>query len=332
MTKLHLAIFLTTVVLLTSIFSCCPRKKTTRHANDHDTLTADIDTLQESDTIPTTDSVDVHPFILKHLHVDQSHIMPYVTCKSSYIKRLLAIADTVYSNTDNYKLEDIDMTNKEYNSILARSYGDSLHILVALYMSYNKFKATGYDNPNAVFAWHEVAKCQMNRFMKARCYHGGRRKGYKNILLIADSLQRLYGGGCQSELTRVARSEAMPAEFNLIDSYKQLIDLCKDPEVKKLVHRDYKYTVDTHRKYCKKTAEEGWWSCQEMDFAGFYSCVMEKKKKNIDYLLNTCRNDSVNLPLVKKNLKEHRCIIGKHKYKSVRLTPSLFDMDDIWNY
>lgn len=330
MKKSYLTILFTALALLASVSSCCLRRHTTGHSDDHDTLTADIDTLQECDTVPAADTVAAQPFTLKHLRVDKRRIMPYVTCGSSYVNRLLAIADTVYSNTDSYRLEDLDMTAKEYNSILARSYGDSLHILVALYMSYNKFKATGNDNPNAVFAWHEVAKCQMNRFMRTKGYRGGRRKGYKGVFLMADSLQWLYGGGTQTDLTKGSQSGAMPADFWLVDSYKQLIDLCKDPEVKKLVHRDYKYTVDTHRKYCKKSAEREWWSAQDMDFACYYSWVMEKKKRNIDFLLRRCRNDSVDLPMVKKNLREHRCIIGKNK--SVRLTPSLFDMDNIWDY
>lgn len=44
-------------------------------------------------------------FVLKHLDIDKKRIMSYVTGSEQTVDSLLAIADTVYSNTENYKIE-----------------------------------------------------------------------------------------------------------------------------------------------------------------------------------------------------------------------------------
>ena len=68
---------------------------------------------QESDTVMV--AKDSIPFVLKHLDVDKKKVMAYVTCSEHTIDSLLAIADTAYSKTYSYSLEDLGMDNKEYN-------------------------------------------------------------------------------------------------------------------------------------------------------------------------------------------------------------------------
>ena len=55
------------------------------------------------------DNLGNEDFVVKHLAVDKHQIMPYVTCSEQAVDSLLAIADTVFSRTDTYKLSDLDM-------------------------------------------------------------------------------------------------------------------------------------------------------------------------------------------------------------------------------
>ena len=66
---------------------------------------------QESDTVMV--AKDSIPFILKHLDVDKKKVMEYVTCSERTVDSLLSIADTAYSKTCSYSLEDLGMDNKE---------------------------------------------------------------------------------------------------------------------------------------------------------------------------------------------------------------------------
>lgn len=53
--------------------------------------------FQENGTLMETKGKS--QFALKHLGVYKKRIMPYVTCSEQAVDSLLAIADTVYSNT-----------------------------------------------------------------------------------------------------------------------------------------------------------------------------------------------------------------------------------------
>ena len=79
---------------------------------------SEADTPASGSTIVSpnaTDSTSSAPFVLKHLNVDKKRVMPYVICSEQTVDSLLAIADTVFSKTDTYKLEYLGMENEDYN-------------------------------------------------------------------------------------------------------------------------------------------------------------------------------------------------------------------------
>lgn len=73
---------------------------------------------QESDTVMV--AKDSIPFVLKHLDVDKKKVMAYVTCSEHTVDSLLSIADTAYSKTGSYSLEDLGMDNKSITSGLQK--------------------------------------------------------------------------------------------------------------------------------------------------------------------------------------------------------------------
>ena len=119
---------------------------------------------QESDTMMV--AKDSIPFVLKHLDVDKKKVMAYVTCSEHTVDSLLSIADTAYSKTGSYSLEDLGMDNKEYNKWITKDYKDTISIVIALFDSYASMVNSGMDEANAYFVWHEVARLQMNHFYK----------------------------------------------------------------------------------------------------------------------------------------------------------------------
>ena len=82
---------------------------------------------QESDTVTVAN--DSIPFILKHLDVDKKKVIAYVTCSEHTVDSLLSIADTAYSKTGSYSLEDLGMGNEEYNKWIAKDYKDTISIV-----------------------------------------------------------------------------------------------------------------------------------------------------------------------------------------------------------
>ena len=120
--------------------------------------------IQENGTLMETKGKS--QFALKRLSVDKKRIMPYVTCSEQAVDSLLAIADTVYSNTGNYKIEDMEMGTESYNDGLKTTYNDTIPTIVALFDSYARITNAGQDEANASFVWHEVARMQMKHFFE----------------------------------------------------------------------------------------------------------------------------------------------------------------------
>ena len=106
-------------------------------------------------------------FALKRLSVDKKRIMPYVTCSDQAVDSLLAIADIVYSNTGNYKIEDMEMGTESYNDGLKTTYNDTIPTIVALFYSNARIINAGQDEANASFVWYEVARMQMEHFFES---------------------------------------------------------------------------------------------------------------------------------------------------------------------
>lgn len=98
--------------------------------------------------------------------------MAYVTCSEHTVDSLLSIADTAYSKTGSYGLEDLGMDNKEYNKWITKDYKDTISIVIALFDSYASMVNSGMDEANASFVWHEVARLQMKHFYEKRVANG----------------------------------------------------------------------------------------------------------------------------------------------------------------
>jgi len=265
-------------------------------------------------------SKDSTHFVLKHLNVDKRKVMPYVTCSEQTVDSLLAIADTVYSNIDSYKLEDLEMGTKDYNKYLDEKYNDTISIIVALFDSYARMTNFGKDEANASFVWHEVAKMQMKYFYEAT---GGKCKepnGYEKLFHVVDGIMNVYYGGNQSDMNGAAWLSVMPTDYRLIEAYKRLADLCNDKVITKFIHDDYMYTLTTY--YEHREAIDEWYSDLPREQGVLFNWLLEVKLNNIKELVYNYKRGHLGNNAVKKNLKEHLCIADN---KSVKLTKELLD-------
>ncbi len=258
--------------------------------------------------------------VLKHLNVDKRMVMPYVTCSEQTVDSLLAIADTVYSNTGNYKLEDLEMGTKDYNKYLKEDYNDTIPIIVALFDSYSRMTNFGKDEANASFVWHEVAKQQMKQFYDSTGSEWKEPDGYEKLFHVVDGIMNVYYGGNQSDMNGAAWRSVMPTDYRLIEAYKRLADLCNDKTITKLIHDDYMYTLTTY--YEHREAIDEWYSDLPREQGVLFNWLLEIKLNNIKKLVNGFKKGKLGNNAVKKNLKEHLCIADN---KRMRLTKELLD-------
>ena len=160
---------------------------------------------QESDTVMV--AKDSIPFVLKHLDVDKKKVMAYVTCSEQTIDSLLAIADTAYSKTYSYSLEDLGMDNKEYNKWITKDYKDSISIVIALFDSYASMVNSGMDEASASFVWHEVARQQMKHFYVETGGEWQEPDSYEKLFQVIDGVMGTYGCGTQADMNTPVRDK-----------------------------------------------------------------------------------------------------------------------------
>lgn len=299
-------IYKTAIVLLAfaSITACNANKKN----------------AQENGTLMETKSKS--KFALKHLGVDKKRIMPYVTCSEQAVDSLLAIADTVYSNTGNYKIEDMEMGTESCNDGLKTTYNDTIPIIVALFDSYARITNAGMDEVNASFVWHEVARMQMKHFFETTGGKWGESNGYEKLFKVVDGMMATYSCGNQPDMNGAAWRSIMPVDYRLIEAYKQLADLCNDKETTKLMHDDYMYTLTTYRAHSDGIDE--WYSDLPREQGTLFEWLLRSKLENINLLIKNYKKGKVDNNAVKKNLQKHLCLANK---RLVKLTKDFLDRE-----
>lgn len=299
-------IYKTAIVLLAfaSITACNANKKN----------------AQENGTLMETKSKS--KFALKHLGVDKKRIMPYVTCSEQAVDSLLAIADTVYSNTGNYKIEDMEMGTESCNDGLKTTYNDTIPIIVALFDSYARITNAGMDEVNASFVWHEVARMQMKHFFETTGGKWGESNGYEKLFKVVDGMMATYSCGNQPDMNGAAWRSIMPVDYRLIEAYKQLADLCNDKETTKLIHDDYMYTLTTYRAHSDGIDE--WYSDLPREQGTLFEWLLRSKLENINLLIKNYKKGKVDNNAVKKNLQKHLCLANK---RLVKLTKDFLDRE-----
>ena len=261
-------------------------------------------------------------FALKRLSVDKKRIMPYVTCSEQAVDSLLAIADIVYSNTGNYKIEDMEMGTESYNDGLKTTYNDTIPTIVALFYSNARIINAGQDEANASFVWHEVARMQMKHFFEST---GGKwqEPDCQEILFkVVDGMMATYSCGNQPDMNVAAWRSIMPVDYRLIEAYKQLADLCNDKETTKVIHDDYMYTRNTYRAH--RASIDEWYSDLPREQGTLFEWLLRSKLENINLLIKNYKRGKIDNNAVKKNLQEHLCRANK---RLVKLTKGFLDRE-----
>lgn len=299
-------IYKTAIVLLAfaSITACNANKKN----------------AQENGTLMETNSKS--QFALKHLGVDKKRIMPYVTCSEQAVDSLLAIADTVYSNTGNYKIEDMEMGTESCNDGLKTTYNDTIPTIVALFYSSSRIINAGQDEANASFVWHEVARMQMKHFFESTGGKWQEPDCQEKLFKVVDGMMATYSCGNQPDMKVAAWRSIMPVDYRLIEAYKQLADLCNDKETTKLIHDDYMYTLTTYRAHSDGIDE--WYSDLPREQGTLFEWLLRSKLENINLLIKNYKRGKIDNNTVKKNLQEHLCIANK---RQVKLTKDFLDRE-----
>lgn len=286
------------------------------HKSEADTPASDSTIVSPN----ATDSASSAPFVLKHLNVDKKRVMPYVICSEQTVDSLLAIADTVFSKTDTYKLENLGMENEDYNKWIIQEYKDTVPTVIALFDSYDRMVNSNNGESNASFVWHEVARQQMKHFCEGT---GGEWKepvSPEKILLVIESITQTYDGGSQADINMSAWRAAMPINYRLLEAYKQLADLCHDKSMVKLIHDDYMHMLMTFREHCNDIDEERYCSDLPRQQGTLFQWLLESKRENINQLIRNHKKGNIGLNAIRKNLQEHHCM---DNHKILRLTRSL---------
>ena len=275
---------------------------------------------QESDTVMV--AKDSIPFVLKHLDVDKKKVMAYVTCSEHTVDSLLSIADTAYSKTGSYSLEDLGMDNEEYNKWIIKDYKDTISIVIALFDSYASMVNSGMDEASASFVWHEVARQQMKHFYVETGGEWQEPDSYEKLFHVIDGVMRSYDCGTQADMNMAAWRSVMPVDYRLIEAYKQLADLCNDRSIVKLIHDDYMHTLITYRKH-REGIDEGY-SDLPREQATLFKWLLRSKIDNIILLIKNYKRGKIDNNAVKKNLQEHLCLANKIL---VKLTKDFLDRE-----
>lgn len=263
--------------------------------------------------VVNNDSLNNEKFVLKHLAVDKHQIMPYVTCSEQVVDSLLAIADTVFSRTDAYKLSDLDMGASYMNDAIQKAYNDTIPLVLSLFDTYGRMVNSEMDEASAAFVWHEVAAKQMKHFFEKTGGKWNESKSSEAIFRIIDDMMHTYEAGNQCDMNRAAWRSVMPIDYRLITAYKQLIDLCKDTQVAKLVNDDYMYILNTFQDYCSSPDE--WYSDLPREQGVLLQFLLDSKMEYVQRLLNRYKQRRINVIAVRKCLRAHRIIWHNHEKK-----------------
>lgn len=247
------------------------------------------------------------------LEVNDSIVMKYVTCPKSTIDTLIAKGDSVYAQTNKYSLEDLGFGNKEYNKCLTEFYGDTIPVAVSICDTYDIITSNSEDNEtNASFIWHEVAKMQLTRFL-GKDGHEVTEDDINKAICVMSRIFDYYSGGAQYEMNMSAARQLLIADYRLLDAYKRLMDEHFSVEIKKLVHADYKYLLDTCRKYMEYRYERDHYSDLPRELRSMFYRILMAKAVSINHLVKTAADEQT----VVNNLKEHLC---SEDGKSFKLT------------
>ena len=275
---------------------------------------------QESDTVMV--AKDSIPFVLKHLDVDKKKVMAYVTCSEHTVDSLLSIADTAYSKTGSYSLEDLGMDNEEYNKWITKDYKDTISIVIALFDSYASMVNSGMDEASASFVWYEVARLQMKHFYEKTGGEWQEPNSYAKLFRVIAGVMGTYGCGTQADMNMTAWRSVMPVDYRLIEAYKQLVDLCNDKETTKLIYDDYMYTLTTYRAH--RDGIDEWYSDLPREQGTMFEWLLRSKLENINLLIKNYKRGKIDNNAVKKNLQEHLCLANK---RQVKLTKDFLDRE-----
>lgn len=276
--------------------------------------------LQENGTLMETKGKS--QFALKHLGVYKKRIMPYVTCSEQAVDSLLAIADTVYSNTGSYKIEDMEMGTESYNDGLKTTYNDTIPIIVALFYSYARITNASMDEVNASFVWHEVARMQMKHFFETTGGKWQEPDCQEKLFKVVDGMMATYSCGNQPDMNMAAWRSIMPVDYRLIEAYKQLADLCNERSIVKLIHDDYMYTLTTYRAHSDGIDE--WYSDLPREQGTLFEWLLRSKLENVNLLIKNYKRGKIGSNAVKKNLQKHLCLVDR---KTVKLTKDFLDRE-----
>ena len=288
-------IYTIVAILLTIVgVAACSNNKNDSHRVDGDSVVINNDSLSNK------------VFTLKHLAVDKHQIIPYVTCSEQTVDSLLAIADTVFSRTDNYKLSDLDMGAAYMNDGIQKDYNDTIPLVLSLFDAYGRMVNSEMDEANAAFVWHEVATKQMKHFFEKTDGEWDEPNCSEAIFRIIDGMMWIYGAGSQYDMNSAAWRSVMPIDYRLIAAYKQLMDLCKDPHIVKLVNDDYMYSLNTFRDY--RSSSEEWYSDLPREQGEMFQLLLKSKLKYTQRLINKYKQRRIGINTVKKCLREHRII------------------------
>lgn len=245
------------------------------------------------------------------LGVNGNLVMKYVTCSKSMIDTLIAKGDSIYAQTNKYSIEDLGLDNEEYNKWLVASYGDTIPAVISIYDTYDII--TDYsegDEANASLVWHEVAKTQLTRFLQK----DGREVTKEDIdkaFHVIDEILSTYAGGTQYDMYMAATRWILVADYHLLEAYKQVMDCFPTAEIRKLVHEDYNFLLDTSRKYMEYRYERDQYSDLPREMRCMLYDILSAKTAS----LNRLTKNKASEQSVIKNLREHICFENGKSFK-----------------
>lgn len=299
--RTHTICTIAAILLIVVSFAACSNNKNDSHSVDADSAVVNNNNLSNEG------------FVLKHLAVDKHQIMPYVTCSEQVVDSMLTIADTVFSRTDTYKLSDLDMGAPYMNDYIQKAYNDTIPLVLSIFDTYARMVNSEMDEANAAFVWHEMAAKQMKHFFEKTGGKWNEPYSSEAIFRIIDCMMYTYEAGDQHDMNAAAWRSIMPIDYRLITAYKQLIDLCKDTQVAKLVNDDYMYTLNTFSEYCSSSDE--WYSDLPREQGVLFQFLLDSKMKYVQRLMDRYKQRRINVIAVKKCLREHRTIWYNHEKK-----------------
>lgn len=263
-------------------------------------------------------NADKMSVVSANLGINDTLVMKYVTCPKITIDTLIAKGDSLYAHTDNYTIEHLGLDNEEYNKWLVASYGDTIPVVVSVYDTYERITCGDEDfETDASFIWHEVAKMQITRFVQ-KDGRKATKEEIDKVFNVVDGILSYYSGGTQYEMNMAAARWLLVADYWLLDAYKQLMDCFPSSEIRNLVHKDYKYMLDTCRKYMQFRYERDQYSDLPRELRCMFYDILTAKTASINRLIETGASEQ----MVVKNLCEHNCL---ENGKSFKLTYNMLE-------